>query len=75
MRVKARAHWLTVEWLPKYSPELNDIEPVWHDLKAHNLAHMTFSDAQTLDAAIHHAVAALNAERNRDPLAKLRISA
>ena len=27
----ARAHWLTVEWLPKYAPELNDIEPVWRD--------------------------------------------
>ncbi len=26
----ARAHWLTVEWLPKYAPELNDIEVVWH---------------------------------------------
>ena len=65
----------TVEWLPKYSPELNDIDPVWHDLKAYNLAHMTFSDAETLDAAIHDAVAALNAERNRDPSAKLRISA
>jgi len=25
----ARTHWLTVEWLPKYSPELNDIEGVW----------------------------------------------
>ena len=24
-----RAHWLTVEWLPKYAPELNDIETVW----------------------------------------------
>ncbi len=23
-----RRHWLTVEWLPKYAPELNDIEPV-----------------------------------------------
>ena len=34
----ARAHWLIVEWLPKYAPELNDIEPVWHDLKAYNLA-------------------------------------
>jgi transposase len=30
-----RAHWLTVEWLPKYAPELNDIEVVWGDLKAH----------------------------------------
>jgi hypothetical protein len=24
-----RAHWLTVEWLPKYAPELNDIEVLW----------------------------------------------
>src|SRR6185503_2304636 len=27
-----RAHWLTVEWLPKYAPELNDIEVLWRDL-------------------------------------------
>ena len=31
--------WLTVEWLPKYAPELNDIEHVWRDLKRHFLAH------------------------------------
>ena len=24
-----RVHWLTVEWLPKYAPELNDIETIW----------------------------------------------
>lgn len=71
----ARAHWLTVEWLPKYAPELNDIEVVWRDLKAHHLAHQTFADADTLDTAIHDAVAALNSERSRHPLGKLRISA
>ena len=71
----ARAHWLTVEWLPKYAPELNDIEPVWRDLKAHHLAHQTFADADALDQAIHHAVHALNDERMAPPLAKLRISA
>src|SRR6266481_5398959 len=71
----ARAHWLTVEWLPKYAPELNDIEVVWHDLKAFNLAHKTFTDVDTLDAAIHSAVADLNTERNRDLLGKQRISA
>lgn len=70
-----RAHWLTVEWLPKYAPELNDIEVVWHDLKAHHLAHQTFTDLEALDHAIHHAVTALNAERNLNPLAKQRISA
>jgi hypothetical protein len=71
----ARAHWLTVEWLPKYAPELNDIEVVWHDLKAHHLAHQTFTDTQDLDHSIHDAVTALNSERNRDLLGKLRISA
>jgi hypothetical protein len=28
-----RAHWLIVEWLPKYAPELNDIEIVWGGLE------------------------------------------
>src|SRR5271157_2048465 len=71
----ARAHWLTVEWLPKYAPELNDIEPVWRDLKAHHLAHQTFTDADDLDRAVHAAVATLNTERNSRPLVNQRISA
>ena len=76
----ARSHWLTVEWLPKYAPELNDIEVVWHDLKAHHLAHQTFTDADALDREIRMAVAALNAEREiavsrTDSMVKLRISA
>jgi len=73
--LNARAHWLTVEWLPKYAPELNDIEVVWHDLKAHHLAHQTFADTDDLDRAIHQAVKDLNAERMTLPLAKSRISA
>jgi len=71
----ARAHWLTIEWLPKYAPELNDIEVVWHDLKAHHLAHQTFTDMHALDQTIHEAVSALNQERMVAPLAKSRISA
>ena len=71
----ARSHWLTVEWLPKYAPELNDIELVWRDLKAHHLAHQTFADADALNKAIHQAVGALNEERIAYPLAELRISA
>ena len=53
-----------------YAPELNDIEVVWHDLKAHLLAHQTFTDADALERAVHDAVTTLNAERNVDPLAK-----
>ena len=71
----ARAHWLAVEWLPKYAPELNDSEVVWRDLKAHHLAHQTFSDIAALNHAIHTAVEDLNRERMTVPLAKSRISA
>ncbi|MBY0331516.1 MAG: transposase [Acetobacteraceae bacterium] len=70
-----RAHWLTVEWLPKYAPELNDIEPVWRDIKANHLAHQTFRDADALAQAIHKAVQDRNQERQLHSLAKRRISA
>jgi transposase len=55
--------WLTVEWLPKYTPELNDIERCWRDLKQHQLANRTFTDADALARAIPDAVARLNHER------------
>jgi transposase len=51
--------WITVEWLPRYAPELNDIEGVWRDLKRHHLTHQTFSDV----AALHAAVTNLNKKR------------
>ena len=61
--------------LPKYAPELNDIEVVWRDLKAHHLAHQTFTDAEALDREIHAAVQALNRERNANLLVNWQISA
>jgi hypothetical protein len=57
-----RAAWLTVEWLPKYTPGLNDIEELWRDLKQHHLAHQTFAGPDDLDCAIHEAVMMLNRE-------------
>jgi transposase len=73
--LEQRAYWLAVEWLPKYAPELNDIEELWRDLKRHHLAHQTFAAPDHLDQAIHKAVKKLNAERNRHPLANQRIAA
>src|SRR5689334_23831464 len=55
--------WLSLEWLPKYAPELNDIERCWRDLKQHQLANRTFADADALARAIPDAVARLNHER------------
>ncbi|WP_247654166.1 MULTISPECIES: IS630 family transposase [Microvirga] len=62
-----RASWLTVEWLPKYAPELNDIEELWRDLKRHHLAHQTFSGPESLDAAI------CQPNRRIDPLGELKV--
>ncbi len=55
--------WITVEWLPAYTPELNDIERSWRDLKRHHLAHKTFKTAGDLECAIRAAVKTLNQER------------
>ncbi len=59
----AERPWITVEWLPRYAPELNDIERSWRDLKRHHLAHRTFKDATDLDTGIRDAVKQLNTER------------
>ena len=67
--------WLTVEWLPKYAPELNDIERSWRDLKRHHLANRTFRDADHLDQAIHGAVAAMNQTRADHPWANIQQAA
>ena len=40
-RALAARPWLTLEWLPKYAPELNDIERCWRDLKQQQLANRT----------------------------------
>src|SRR4051794_10497659 len=62
-RALAQRTWLTLEWLPKYAPELNDIERCWRDLKQHQLANRTFADADALAHAIPDAVARLNHQR------------
>jgi transposase len=71
----ARAPWLAIEWLPKYAPELNEIEERWRDLKRHHLAHQTFMGPEALDHAIHRAARKLNAERNHHPLANQPMAA
>jgi transposase len=71
----AARDWLTIEWLPKYAPELNDIERSWRDLKAHFLAHQTFADIDHLDRAIHKGIADMNQERQLHLCTNLRIAA
>jgi transposase len=65
----AERPWLTLEWPPKYAPELNAIEHCWRDLKRHHLANRTFADVDELDRVIHQAVDRLNQERQPHPSA------
>jgi DDE superfamily endonuclease len=67
--------WFQIEWLPKYAPELNDIERSWRDLKSHFLAHQTFTDADHLDRVIHKGIADMNHERQSHLCTNLRIAA
>jgi len=71
----AARDWLTIEWLPKYAPELNDIERSWRDLKRHFLAHQTFTDIDHLDRTIHQAITDMNRERQSPLCTNLRIAA
>ena len=59
----AERPWLTLQRLPEYASELNDIERCWRDLKQHYLANRTVADLDALERAIHNAVARLNHER------------
>jgi transposase len=63
----AQRPWLTLEWLPKYAPELNGIERCWRDLKQHFLANRTFANPDALERPIPDAVARLNCERQPKP--------
>lgn len=58
-----RAHWLTVEWLPKYAPELYDIEVVLARPESASSRPPRLADLGALDSAIRQAVDALNHER------------
>jgi transposase len=67
MAALAARPWITVEWMPKYAPELNAIERTWLHLKRWFLAHCTFVSAEALDTAIHAAIAEINILARRRP--------
>jgi len=66
-----RAGWLRVEWLPLYTPELNEIERDWRHLKQHYLANQTFQGLADLDRRVHNAIDAINRSRSDNPCQEL----
>ncbi len=58
-----RSSWLTPSWLPPYAPELNDIERDWRTLKRLHIANRVLRGEAELEAAVHHAIHAINQAR------------
>ena len=45
-------HWLEVEWLPPYAPELNPLEYLWSYLDCTDLANLSADDLTQLQAQV-----------------------
>jgi hypothetical protein len=48
---------ITLFYLPSYSPELSGIEPVWHDVKYHEMTQRSFEILGALFRAVEEALA------------------
>lgn len=51
-RAPLRQQRIYLYYLPPYSPELNEIEPVFGGIKAHDLPERSYTDWESLEAAI-----------------------
>ena len=50
--LRRERHWLTVERLPGYAPDLNPVETLWGNIKGQELANRCAEDLAEADAAI-----------------------
>jgi transposase len=51
--LQSQRHWLTVERLPGYAPDLNPVETLWGNIKGQELANRCAEDLTELDTAVH----------------------
>ncbi len=51
--LQTQRHWLTVERLPGYAPDLNPVETLWGNVKGQELANRCAEDLTELDTAVH----------------------
>ena len=52
----SQRHWLEVEWLPPYAPELNPVEYLWSHLDATHLANFASDDLKQLQAQVRRGI-------------------
>ena len=71
--IASQRHWLELEWLPPYAPELNPLEYLWGHLDATHRANFAPDDLAELEAQVRRGVRQV---RRRDdlPFAFLRHS-
>jgi transposase len=49
--LREHSDWLSIEWLPSYSPKLNPVEHCWDQTKYHDMANFLPNDVEELRAA------------------------
>jgi transposase len=54
--LRSQRHWLTVERLPGYAPELNPMELVWGKVKGQELANLCADDLDEVERALRQGV-------------------
>jgi len=54
--IASQRHWLAIEWLPPYAPELNPVEYLWGHLDATHLANFAPDDLDELEAQVRRGV-------------------
>jgi len=52
----SQRHWLEVEWLPPYAPELNPVEYLWSHLDSTHLANCAPHDLCQLEAQVRRGI-------------------
>ena len=52
--LQSQRHWLSVERLPGYAPDLNPVELLWGNVKGQELANRCAQDLTELDTALHN---------------------
>jgi putative transposase len=59
------AHWLHIEWLPAYAPELDPVEDVWNQSKCGDLANVIPDGINELHMALDRLLETYRHEPNR----------
>jgi transposase len=61
--LNSQRHWLTVERLPGYAPDLNPVETLWGNIKGQELANRCAESLTELDTEVHNGMARVRQSR------------